>query len=148
MFHINGRKCENSCLFCNCVKQNVVFLNKMFHTKGARWRLVPYVILEGRSPDRIQTSIKKGSQRCGPFCVWWGRNPPGFSPFGSSAHPHCGLQTPARNAWLITKNVRVFIFTLCFRKSYKFYSSLVPWFFRNLWKRANRSINICPLMVG
>ena len=41
----------------------------MFHIKGARWRLVPYVILEGRSPDRIQTSIKKGPQRCGPFCV-------------------------------------------------------------------------------
>ena len=40
------------------MKQNVVFLDKMFHIKGARWRLVPYVILEGHSPDRIQ-SIKK-----------------------------------------------------------------------------------------
>jgi len=40
------------------VKQNVVFLDKMFHIKGARWRLVPYVILEGRSPDRSE-SIKR-----------------------------------------------------------------------------------------
>jgi hypothetical protein len=39
-----------------------------------------------------------------------GRHPPGFSPFGSSAHPHCGLQTPARNAPLLAKNVRVFIY--------------------------------------
>ena len=67
MFHINGRKCGNFRCLCNCVKQNVVFLDEMFHIKGARWRLVPYVILEGRSPDRIQTSIKKGPQRCGPF---------------------------------------------------------------------------------
>ena len=42
------------------------FLDKMFHIKVAVWRLVHYVILEGRSPDRIQ-SIKKGPQRCGPF---------------------------------------------------------------------------------
>ena len=53
MFHTNGRKCGNFCCLCNCVKQNVVFLDKMFHVKGTRWRLVPYVILEGRSPDRI-----------------------------------------------------------------------------------------------
>ena len=53
MFHINGQKCENLYLFCNYVKQNIVFLDKMFHVKGTRWRLVPYVILEGRSPDRI-----------------------------------------------------------------------------------------------
>ena len=44
------------------------------------WRLVPYVILEGRSRDRIQTSIKKGPQRCGPFCVWWGKSLPGYLP--------------------------------------------------------------------
>ena len=58
MFHINGQKCENLYLFCNYVKQNIVFLDKMFHVKGTRWRLVPYIILEGRSPDRSQ-SIKK-----------------------------------------------------------------------------------------
>ena len=58
MFHTNGRKRGNLRRLCNCVKQNVVFLDKMFHIKGARWRLVPYVILEGRSPDRSQ-SIKR-----------------------------------------------------------------------------------------
>jgi len=35
------------------------FLDKMFHTEGMRLRLSPYVILEGRSPDRNQ-SIKRG----------------------------------------------------------------------------------------
>ncbi len=39
----------------------------MFHIKEARWRLVPYVILEGHSPDRIQTSIKKRTAAMRPF---------------------------------------------------------------------------------
>ena len=44
------------------------FLDKMFHIKGAVWRLVPYVILEGRSPDRIQ-SIKKDHSDAALFCM-------------------------------------------------------------------------------
>ena len=48
-----GGNAEIFAVLCNYVKQNVVFLDKMFHIKGARWRLVPYVILEGHSPDRI-----------------------------------------------------------------------------------------------
>ena len=51
------------------MKQNVVFLDKMFHIKGARWRLVPYVILEGRSPDRIQGIKRELSQRQFSFYV-------------------------------------------------------------------------------
>ena len=42
----------------------------MFHIKGARWRLVPYVILEGRSPDRIQTSIKKDRSDAALSCIF------------------------------------------------------------------------------
>ena len=91
MFHINGRKCENSCLFCNCVKQNVVFLNKMFHTKGARWRLVPYVILEGRSPDRIQTSIKKRTAAMRPFLRMVGGEASPSLQFRPRPHCNAGL---------------------------------------------------------
>jgi hypothetical protein len=74
MFHINGRKRGNLRRLCNCVKQNIVLLDKMFHIKGARWHLVPYVILEGRSPDRIQTSIKKRTATMCPFLRMVGRD--------------------------------------------------------------------------
>lgn len=87
MFHINGRKRGNLHCLCNCMKQNVVFLDKMFHIKGARWRLVPYVILEGHSPDRIQTSIKKRTAAMLPFLrmVGWEASPS----LQSRPRPHC-----------------------------------------------------------
>lgn len=90
MFHINGRKCESFRCLCNCVKQNIVFLDKMFHIKGIRWRLVPYVILEGRSPDRIQTSIKKRTAAMRPFLRMVGRESPSLQ-FRPRPHCHAGL---------------------------------------------------------
>ena len=45
------------------------FLDKMFHIKEARWRLVPYVILEGRSPDRSE-SIKRDRSDAALFALY------------------------------------------------------------------------------
>ena len=92
MFHINGRKRGKFRCLCNCVKQNVVLLDKMFHIKGARWCLVPYVILEGHSPDRIQTSIKKRTAAMRPFLrmVGGGEASPSLQ-FRPRPHCHAGL---------------------------------------------------------
>ena len=63
----------------------------MFHIKGARWRLVPYVILEGHSPDRIQ-GIKRDRSDAALFAHGGGGIPLASAPLGLPRTPTAGFR--------------------------------------------------------